>query len=92
MKYIHKSPPPLRLTRWREEHRTEIQNGEIEWGDFDPEVKRTVHRSLIEEQGYICCYCGERIGERTVDDSDDVRSDIEHLRPQKRYPNERFLT
>lgn len=90
MKYIHKSSPPRSLTRWREENRIQIRSGEIKWNDFDSEVKRSVHQSLMDEQGYICCYCGERIGESTAAGNRNVRSDIEHLKPQERYPRERF--
>jgi uncharacterized protein (TIGR02646 family) len=41
--------------------------------------KQQFHHHLINEQGHICCYCGEKI----------VQSDshIEHFRPQKDYPH-----
>jgi uncharacterized protein (TIGR02646 family) len=41
--------------------------------------KTSVHDSLLEEQGFICCYCGQKI-------NIDV-SHIEHLKPRNKYPD-----
>ncbi|MBF0137851.1 MAG: TIGR02646 family protein [Magnetococcales bacterium] len=40
-------------------------------------IKKPLKKSLMEEQGYICCYCERRISE---DDSH-----IDHLRPQEEF-------
>ena len=40
--------------------------------------KRELKKKLIEDQGYICCYCGAEI-------SNDENTKIEHVKCQKRY-------
>lgn len=39
--------------------------------------KRALHLSLLEEQGWVCCYCGRSIARQD--------SHIEHFLPQERY-------
>ncbi len=47
--------------------------------DCRGEVKTQLHNVLLQEQGYICCYCGMAI---TREDSH-----IEHFKPRSIYPN-----
>lgn len=71
MKYIEKGEEPESFTTWKALARTTPN-----WGYTylqNPE-KREVHDSLLQEQGYICCYCGMRIARAS--------SHIEHLKPQ----------
>lgn len=74
MKHIVKGDEPKELKDWKalasaawQPTYTGLQNPE----------KQAVKKSLMAEQGYICCYC-----ERRLQDGD---SHIEHLRPQS-YP------
>jgi uncharacterized protein (TIGR02646 family) len=71
VKYIKKGEEPQSFTAWKVLARTTPN-----WGYSylqNPE-KRELHEALIQEQGYICCYCGMRITRES--------SHIEHLQPQ----------
>ncbi len=46
--------------------------------DCRGEVKTQLHKALLQEQGYICCYCGMAITKEN--------SHIEHLKPRSIYP------
>ncbi len=48
--------------------------------DLRGDEKADVLRSLVEEQGFICCYCEYRI------EVNRCSSNIEHLKPQGRFP------
>ncbi len=50
---------------------------------FDDAPKEEIRRRLVEEQGYICCYCMGRI-------LDDATTRIEHRRPRSNYKDEQF--
>jgi len=47
------------------------------YGDLRAPEKPRLHKALIEEQGAVCCYCGQRIG---FEDSH-----VEHFRPQEHF-------
>lgn len=71
MKYINKGEEPESFKSWKA-----LAKSTLNWGYNylqNPE-KRELHRSLVCEQGYICCYCGMGITRET--------SHIEHLKPQ----------
>jgi len=69
MKYIKKGTEPASLTEFR------AAGGK----DFDDyRGKKELSRRLMEEQGFICCYCMQRIKPETVH--------IEHWKPQSRFP------
>lgn len=75
MKYIRKSGEPQQLRTWREGQ--PIENGRrinCGYDDMPGDVKQTVRLSLLQEQGYLCCYTGRAVDEAT--------SHIEHLKPQ----------
>lgn len=75
MKHIRKSGEPQPLRLWRE--RQPIVNGKrinCGYDDMPSEVKQAVKISLLQEQGYLCCYTGRSI--------DEDSSHIEHLKPQ----------
>ncbi|MBN3897534.1 MAG: TIGR02646 family protein [Nostoc sp. NOS(2021)] len=74
MKYIKKSEEPKSFTVWKN---LANEDWQPTWDDFRKPQKTDVHDSLLEEQGFICCYCGRRI-------TKDI-SHIEHLKP--RYLN-----
>lgn len=50
--------------------------------NFDAAPKADLRKALLEEQGYICCYCMGRIEESSTR--------IEHRRPREKYINEQF--
>ena len=75
MKCIKKHQEPRRFSVWKANQRPSRR---LSWNRFRPPLKAEVHRSLLREQGYICCYCESRV---QVNDSH-----IEHFHPRSRYP------
>lgn len=76
MKFITKNLEPQAFTDWKALANADWQPT---YGGLQNPEKGTVHDSLLQEQGFICCYCGRRIG--TSD------SHIEHLVPQAVDPS-----
>ena len=81
MKFIRKLGEPSDFSCWKS---LGNEDWEPSWSNLRDDrqsnlkPKTTLHQSLIDEQGYICCYCGRRI-DRTI-------SHIEHLKPRQLYP------
>ena len=85
MKQIKKGKEPKSLT----EYRSSITHSELEkdniYEDFKEKTKEgcnknenyNLRKQLLEEQGYICCYCMSRI--------DCNNSKIEHFKSQTKY-------
>ena len=71
MKYIEKGDEPEEFRAWKE---LASESWQPTYADLRGSEKTAVKKSLMAEQGYICCYC-----ERRLLDSD---SHIEDLRPQ----------
>jgi uncharacterized protein (TIGR02646 family) len=71
MKYIIKQSEPEQFSQWKAQANDDWQPT---YDDLRGEVKEIVKKSLMEEQGYICCYCEQRLA---FDDSH-----IEHFQPQ----------
>ena len=71
MKYVIKKQEPSSLSDLKASH-PNITYTDL--GAYYPAIKSAVKLSLIQEQGYICCYCERRIGTKD--------SHIEHFRPQ----------
>jgi uncharacterized protein (TIGR02646 family) len=71
MKRIVKGAPPPSFEEWKG---LASESWSPTYGDLQNPQKRELHRALLEDQGWVCCYCGRR-----VDLSD---SHIEHFRPQ----------
>ena len=71
MKHVQKGNEPLVFSDWKA-----IANEDWQptYYDLSGETKKAVKTALMQEQGYLCCYC-----ERRIDDDD---SHIEHFRPQ----------
>jgi uncharacterized protein (TIGR02646 family) len=71
MKHITKSVSPPQFEAWK-------ASGDSNWqptyGNLQSPQKPALQMALLEEQGWVCCYCGGRIDEQT--------SHIEHFRPQ----------
>jgi len=71
MKYIKKSSPPAELVSYRKT--TGATYEDLVANQHD--IYEITRLSLAEEQGYICCYCGQRI-------SGFEGTQIEHLFPK----------
>lgn len=76
MKYINKNQPPDSFLKWKN---SENENWQPTWDNFQKPEKASVHNSLLKEQGFICCYCQQRI---TI-----KNSHIEHFKPRNQYPD-----
>ena len=72
MKRIIKGIEPVQFSTWKSGKKT---SGHPEWKRVPPDIKNIVHQSLLEEQGYICCYCERQIRESG--------SHTEHFRPKR---------
>jgi uncharacterized protein (TIGR02646 family) len=75
MKYIQKGYEPANLSDWKAQAN---ENWQPTWDTLRGSEKSDVHQALLQEQGYICCYCGMRINLTT--------SHIEHFKPRKHFP------
>ena len=75
MRYIEKRPEPVSFQHWKAQANT---NWQPSYDDLRGPEKNDLHLSLMEEQGFLCCYCECRINETC--------SDIEHLKPRRRFP------
>ena len=69
MKYIVKHAEPQSIIDWKNLANDDWQPS---WDDLMNPEKRYLKESLVEEQGYICCYCQQRIDTST-------RTEIEHI-------------
>jgi uncharacterized protein (TIGR02646 family) len=72
MRYITKGPSPHSFETWKAQSNADWQ---ATWGELRGIEKADVKKALLEEQGYICCYCGLRINH-------DHRTEIEHVKPR----------
>ncbi|NQU21499.1 MAG: TIGR02646 family protein [Candidatus Nealsonbacteria bacterium] len=75
MKYINKGAEPEVLSQYKARANDEW---EPTFKDLPGEKKRKLHRQLVDEQGWLCCYCLARVKEED--------SHIEHLHPQSKSP------
>ncbi|WP_291322861.1 retron system putative HNH endonuclease [Desulfonatronospira sp.] len=77
MKLIIKKCEPEAFSAWKS-----LANPDWhpEYDNLSTDVKKILKQSLMEEQGWICCYCQQRIT--------DAASHIEHFRPQSKFPKE----
>ena len=74
MRYIEKAGPD-EFTEWKDQGDANWDPG---WDDFDGKpIKQVVKRALLNEQGYLCCYCEDRV--------DEEHGHIEHLKPREHY-------
>ncbi len=75
MKFIRKNEEPASFIAWKQQASSEWKPN---WNNFQKPEKLEVHRSLLIEQGYVCCYCGQRIAKD--------ESHIEHFQPRTSFP------
>lgn len=73
MKHIIKEPEPEFFVEWKH---GESEDWKPSWKALDGErgVKSQLRKTLLKEQGYICCYCTMRINEENTH--------IEHFIPR----------
>jgi len=58
MKQIVKNPEPTAFIEWKSKWETPPG-----WAEFDgTSMKQQVKSALLEEQGYLCCFCESRVG------------------------------
>ena len=74
MKQINKGSEPGDFKKWKQDDKMAKRPN---WNRVPKQERESVHRSLLYEQGHICCYCQSDI---TI-----CNSHIEHFRPQKKY-------
>lgn len=73
MKYIQKGKEPQKFSDWKARQKPV---GNYHYKHFLNPERKAVHISLLSEQGYICCYCCNKV--------DQSNSHIEHLDPQSK--------
>ncbi|WP_175927394.1 retron system putative HNH endonuclease [Burkholderia cepacia] len=74
MKYVAKGASPAAFEAWKDQANDDWQPT---YSDLQNPEKRALHTALLDEQGWVCCYCGRSV---TLEDSH-----IEHFRPQHSY-------
>ena len=74
MKRVIKGTEPASFTTWKA---TANDDWSPTYSNLQNPQKRDLHTSLLQEQGYFCCYCGREI--------DAANSHIEHFKPQEQY-------
>ncbi|NOR44296.1 MAG: TIGR02646 family protein [Candidatus Delongbacteria bacterium] len=73
MKYIHKGNEPPEIIDWKNTDKM-CQNGNPRWNRLPTELKDLLRKRILEEQGYICCYCERNIGLNDFH--------LEHIKPK----------
>ena len=76
MKHVSKGQSPREFEEWKASAHADWQPT---YADLQNPQKRVLHGSLLAEQGWVCCYCGRRIGQ--------ADSHIEHFQPQELRPD-----
>ena len=69
MRHINKTRPPEEFVEY-------CKTPGVSYEGLSGEPKKKLRKRLVEDQGYICCYCGMEI-------SDDEHTKIEHVKCQK---------
>ncbi len=80
MKYIDKNASPDFFEEWKK------TINPSKWNELRSPEKDQLRRTLLEEQGYICCYCNQGIADHPL------YTKIEHLYPkdEDKYPEQMF--
>ncbi len=77
MRHIEKAEEPASFTKWKEQG---DENWDPGWAEFDgAPIKQTVKQALLQEQGYLCCYCEIRV--------DEEHGHIEHIHARHSHPD-----
>ncbi len=75
MRHVRKGAEPAEFADWKLE---ENEDWHPTYATFQNPQKSGLHKNLLTEQFFTCCYCG-----RSIQAAD---SHIEHFRPQETYP------
>ncbi len=86
MRQIKKNPEPNHFVNWKSNFRATNHRDAVYSDLYATREYYDLKKSLLEEQGYICCYCEKKIG-RSTNLKD---CDIEHFMP--RNPDCSYLT
>lgn len=78
MRHIEKGAEPALFADWKASANAEWQPS---WGNLQNPEKAALKRALLEEQGFLCCYCCRRV-------EDDPDSHVEHLKPRESFAND----
>lgn len=76
MRRIVKGIAPASFTAWKAQAN---EDWTATYDNLPNPEKNHLHEALLEEQGWVCCYCGRRMD---INDSH-----IEHFRPRDDYPD-----
>jgi len=82
MRFIHKRPEPPPLTAWKQTQPVPTSSRK-DWKRLQAPLKPELMAWLLQDQGYLCCYCESRI-------YDLVSGHIEHLTPRGEHPERMF--
>ncbi|MDE7479103.1 MAG: TIGR02646 family protein, partial [Lachnospiraceae bacterium] len=86
MRHIQKTSEPQFLRKWKQNF-VKINGRQPLYDDLrGTDIYLRLKESLIQEQGYLCCYCEKYIGTNVYY----TDCDIEHFMP--RHPDKRYLT
>lgn len=86
MRYIQKKAEPEFFKIWKQDF-CQVYGNQPKYDDLKgTSTYVSLKKSLLEEQGYLCCYCEKRIGTNMYA----TDCDIEHFMP--RHPDKRYLT
>jgi uncharacterized protein (TIGR02646 family) len=74
MKHVTKLGSPAEFEAWKA---LENEDWKPTYDSLRNPQKKAVHQALLEEQGWVCCYCGRAISQ--------ANSHIEHFKPQESH-------
>lgn len=77
MRPIVRSAEPAAFTTWKSQGSSDWQPG---WDNFQKPEKTEVLETLLRDQGFVCCYCEQRVDARGG-------SHIEHLQSRHSAPH-----
>lgn len=74
MKRVTKSSQPVEFARWKQSDRMVHRPN---WNRVPHALRQAIHQSLLQEQGFLCCYCENSVNHE--------QSHIEHFRPREHF-------
>lgn len=72
MRFIQKNKSPEAFEKWKKKLGTSAR-----YGNISSEIKNILRESLLNEQNWLCCYCGLGLQRENTH--------IEHFRPQSKF-------
>lgn len=79
MRRIQKNKTPVWFENWKKNYEKSTGRKAVYKTDLPERERRQLRKELLEEQGYICCYCMKRI--------DLNHSHLEHFWPKSIFPD-----